>query len=74
MYTNTTKEGLWLDYNVVRPMSIGDYKVKVKGLEQSSYFDGVKFTEVDDDDEVTHFYSDKYLQDVPDMKEWLEIL
>ena len=72
MYTNRANKGIWLDYNVTRPMLIGDYSVKVKGSEQSSYFDGVKFIDVNDD-EVTHFYSDKYLQDVPDMKEWLEI-
>lgn len=72
MYANRTNKGLWLDYNVVRPTSVGDYRVKVKGLEQSSYFDGIKFTEVNDD-EVTYFHCDVYLQDVPDMKEWLEI-
>ena len=34
MYTNTKEKCLWLDYNAVRPVSIGDYRVKVKGLEQ----------------------------------------
>ena len=74
MYINTRQGVVWLDYNVVRPATEGDYFVKLCNSDRTltSKFNGTSFIDVNDDD-VTYFYSDKYLQDVPDMKEWLEI-